>query len=91
MSKSTEHIEARQLEDAAWDLKSAAERFHGRVMTAESRAVLASAQRDLERVKARVDAEWTRRCTVRKRDKSDEPASTTNGAAEAQQELATDG
>jgi plasmid stability protein len=86
MSKlATEHPEASQLEDAAWDLKSAAEKFHGRAMTAETRAVLASAKRDLERVKRAVDAEWERRCSVRKRG---------NGTTEEQpeqQELATDG
>jgi hypothetical protein len=83
----TEHPDARALEDAAWDLKSAAERFHGRAMTAETRAVLASAQRDLQRIKRAIDAEWDRRCAVRKRDKADElEQPRVNGAANDQQQ-----
>lgn len=70
----TEHAEARALEDAAWDVKGAAERFHGREMTAESRIVLASAARDLQRIKDRVEAEWERRIATRQRKNVTTPA-----------------
>lgn len=63
----TEHAEARALEDAAWSLKSAAEMFHCRAMTAESARVLTSERRDVERVMASVQAEWNRRVESRKR------------------------
>jgi hypothetical protein len=66
----TEHPEATALENSAWDLKSAAEAFHSRAMTAETRTVLASAKRDVERVKARVLAELERRQNVRKRGRA---------------------
>lgn len=89
MSKATEHPEAVGLEDAAWDLKSLAEQFHSRAMTAETRAVLASARRDVERIKRSVEAEWSRRCSVRKRDK-DEPAAPPAATGAHQQPLLGD-
>ncbi len=83
MSKHQEHQEAVELEDAAWDLKSLAEQFHARAMTEQTRTVLASAKRDVQRIQRTVAAELERRQSVRKRDaKPDDPAPASNGAAQ---------
>jgi hypothetical protein len=49
-----EHIEVRAVEDAAWSVKDCAADLFGRALTDADRAVLASVQRDLERLHERL-------------------------------------
>lgn len=85
-----EHEVARALEEAAWDLKGLAERFHGRAMTAETARVLASAKRDVERIQGVVLGEWNRRVQARKRSGNGAPAEPSADDAQGGLELGGD-
>lgn len=54
MSKPAEHPEVRELEDLAWSVKDTVADFYHRALSANDKATLASAQRDLERIKDRL-------------------------------------
>ena len=54
MSKHDENPEVRAVEDAAWNVKDCAADLFGRALSDTDRAVLASVQRDLERLHERL-------------------------------------
>jgi hypothetical protein len=54
MKPATDNPEVRDLEDAAWNVKDCAADLFGRPLSDSDRAVLASVQRDLERLHERL-------------------------------------